>query len=216
MNKFIIASMLCAALAGVSGTAGATTVTITDPGYGPEYVWSYTNPSAGEPQTHILGIYESRNDHSGSDNHPMGTTYVNVTGSSSAPINLVLSSYEPTKWVLTGEGVSSIGQVLVNGYEKSLVEGISAALVTDKTGIGNYVAACAFMWPRDTGGCNTPGLVSGVEAHFGTPITSFTGAYRANHFEMNISAVPEAGVASYLLAGLMCLGSFAIRRSSRQ
>lgn len=208
MKKTIFAALGTMLL---TAAASATTVTIND--VATEWQGIYVNPVATTTQTHILGVYETRSDHHGADYHPMGTAYVHVSGSADSPINLVLSSYEPTNWVLDGEGVSSIGTIMINGFHQSTVTGFSANKIIDKTKPGNYFASSAFAWPNDDGGGNTPGLVAGVEAYFKAPISSFTGAYRSNDISINISSVPEAGTSAYLALGL--LGVAAVSRMKR-
>lgn len=195
--------------------ASATSVVINDVATPSGYMAStYTSPMQAEPQTHVIGVYETYSGHSG-DFHPGGTAYVHVNGSNDTPINLVLSSYEPTTWILDGDGVGSIGNLLINGYYKSTVQGIDSGKIIDKTGIGSYLSACAYKWPGDDQGCDTAGLVQSVEAQFGTPITSFSGTYRATDFSVSISAVPEASTALYLMLGLP-VAAWAIQTNRRR
>ena len=194
-NKCIILmSMLCAATA---ANANNSVVTVNDPATSSGYQASYyVNPDVTSPETHIIGVYETRSDHSGGY-HPTGTAYVHVTGSSEAPVNLVLSSYEPTAWILDGEGLSFIQSVTVNSYYASTAAGIDSSKV-QITKLGNY----GYAWPSSSGGSNTPALVSTVEALYGAPIATFSGAYRATDFSVVLSPVPEPGTASLLLLGL--------------
>jgi hypothetical protein len=194
-NKCIILmSVLCAATA---ANANNSVVTVNDPATSSGYQASYyVNPDVTSPETHIIGVYETRSDHSGGY-HPTGTAYVHVTGSSEAPVNLVLSSYEPTAWILDGEGLSFIQSVTVNSYYASTAAGIDSSKV-QITKLGNY----GYAWPSSSGGSNTPALVSTVEALYGAPIATFSGAYRATDFSVVLSPVPEPGTASLLLLGL--------------
>ena len=194
-NKCILLmSMLCAATA---AHANNSVVTVNDPATSSGYQASYyVNPDATSPETHILGVYETRSDHSGGY-HPTGTAYVHVTGSSNTPVNLVLSSYEPTAWILDGEGLSFIQSVTVNSYYASTATGIDSSKV-QVTKLGSY----GYAWPSSSGGSNTPALVSAVEALYGAPIATFSGAYRATDFSVVLSPVPEPGTASLLLLGL--------------
>ena len=187
-------SVLCAATA---ANANNSVVTVNDPATSSGYQASYyVNPDVTSPETHIIGVYETRSDHSGGY-HPTGTAYVHVTGSSEAPVNLVLSSYEPTAWILDGEGLSFIQSVTVNSYYASTAAGIDSSKV-QITKLGNY----GYAWPSSSGGSNTPALVSTVEALYGAPIATFSGAYRATDFSVVLSPVPEPGTASLLLLGL--------------
>ncbi len=209
MKHHTLAWALAASLA--SSLASATVVTVNDAAYAAS---SYVSPAPTGVETHIIGVYETNSDHSG-NYHPGGTAYVHIVGQSDAPINLVLSSYEPTTWVLDGDGVGNIGQLVLNGYHASTATGIDAGVVLNKTGIGNYFSACARAWPNSEGGCDTPGLVAGLKTIIPTEVTSFSGAYRATDFTVNLSAVPEAGTLSMLLLGLPAVAAIR-RRQHRQ
>ena len=52
-------------------------------------------------EVHVIGNYESNSQHS-FNYHPTGYTdlFLSVTGNSSRPLILVLSSYEPVQWML--------------------------------------------------------------------------------------------------------------------
>ena len=76
------------------------------------------NPAPQSPEIHVIGVYETRSDHSGGF-HPVGFASVEVTGTASVPVSLVLSSYEPTVWELSGAGLSFVETVIVNGYHAS-------------------------------------------------------------------------------------------------
>lgn len=194
-NKCIhLVSMFCAATA---AHANNSVITVNNPptssGYQASY---YVNPNITSPETHIIGVYETRSDHS-IGYHPTGTAYVHVTGSTETPVNLVLSSYEPTAWILDGTGLSFIQSVTINSYSSSTATGIDSSKVQIKN-LGSY----GYAWPTSSGGSDTPGLVSAVESLYGAPIATFTGAYRATEFSVVLSPVPEPSTASLLLLGL--------------
>lgn len=199
MSK-LVPSCLVALMLSVGTTANASTVTINDlsSGYQPSY---FVGAVSSGPQTHVIGVYETRSDHNYYYS-PEGTAYVHVSGFSSVPIHLVLSSYEPTNWVLDGTGLSFIDSIIINGYNKGRVTGFDLEKVIDKTGSGNYISSCAYEWPNSTGGCNTPGLISGVEKHVGAPISSFSGDYRATDFSIVLTPVPEPQTYALMALGL--------------
>jgi hypothetical protein len=173
--------------------ANQSVVTINDPaissGYGASY---YASTASTSPETHIIGVYETRSDHSFA-----GTAYVHVTGSASVPVNLVLSSYEPTHWILDGAGLSFVQSVLVNSYYVSTASGIDSTRVLNQN-LGAY----AYAWPGASGGSNTPALVAAVETQYGSPISTFSGVYRATDFSVALAPVPEPSAAVMLLCGL--------------
>lgn len=185
----------------LSAAAHATSVTVTDLGDYGYPITSHQNPSGPGVETHVIGVYETDGSHSG-NNYPLAYGRVEIKGDLKQPINLVLSSYTPTNWILFGEGLGSIASVLVNGYHTSSVAGIDASKVIDHTGLGRYLSACSYKWPGDDQGCDTASLIAGVESHYGTPVTSFTGVYHARGFAVSASPVPEASSLAYLLLGL--------------
>jgi len=185
MSKFLT-PITAAALLLVAASAQATTITMTDPTEGaagyPSY--SYVNPKpSSKAQVHIIGVYYGKD-----------TAKVHVSGKVTKPITLVLSSYEKTAWVIDGASRARIGTIILNGFNQSTVTGqsIFAKVVTrtgvnTKTGQANFWSACAYQWPLDDQGCDTPSLVKGVQGYTGTPITSFTGDYQSNDFTVNLA-----------------------------
>ncbi|ROR97883.1 putative secreted protein [Sinobacterium caligoides] len=182
---------LATALILSASLSSATTVTINDPAGPPSY---HTNSSSSGPELHIVSVYETRSDHSFGD-HPQGTANVHIVNGGSAPITLVLSSYEPTLWNFSIDSGVVIDQVILNGYHDQEAQGIDSGLIVNKYGVGNYFAACAFTWPSDTQGCNTPGLVSASEDFTGLELTSFSAAYRATDFTVVTSHIPVPAAA---------------------
>lgn len=200
-RKLIVSMFLhCAATAVY---ANNSVITINNPATSSGYQLSYyVNPEITSPEIHVIGVYETRSDHS-FNYHPSGKAYVHVTGMTETPVNLVLSSYEPTDWILDGAGLSFIQSVIVSSYHASSATGIDSSKVQIKD-LGGY----GFAWPSSSGGTNTPALVSAVESLYGTPIATFSGVYRATDFSVFLSPVPEPSRASLLLLGL-ALGIFA-------
>ena len=176
-------------IGGVSDTFSSTTLTgkrnstvtvdtVSQGGYVPYY---YRNSNYTSPEVHLLSVYEASSDHT-----QKGTAVVNVKGSATVPVNLVLSSYEGVNWVLQGSGVPFIKSVVINGMKKSSVSGIDSKYVTDKTGSGNYLYHCGYSLPYNGGGCDTNVLISKVESFFGSPLTSFAGQYQAMQFTVTL------------------------------
>jgi hypothetical protein len=129
----------------------------------------------------VFGIYESRSDHS-YGNHPTGTATVHVRRT--VPHVLVLSSYEPTQWTLDVAPGARIERIILNGYHAQTLSGVPAGVpVVDRSGPG-YLSACAYKWPGDDQGCNTQGLVSGVEGLTSRELTAFAGCYRGTEFTL--------------------------------
>ena len=134
---------------------------------------------AEQTELYIVGQYEPEN----------GRTRVTLIRFG-VPIVLVLSSYESTIWQLEVDERVDLQQVIVNGYEPSVVEGLPDGVpVLDRTGVGNYIEACAYAWPGDDQGCNTQGLVRGVEALTALELTLFRGCYTGADFQI-VNDVP--------------------------
>lgn len=135
---------------------------------------SHVAACADGAELHIFSAYESAGRN--------GFVDVTITRTG-APLVLVFSSYEPATWrVALGDGVI-VQQAILNGYNQQFVEGLPADTpVTDRSGVGNYLSACAYVWPMDDGGCDTPALVMGAENLAGTTLTTFQACYGAQSF----------------------------------
>ncbi|RYY82613.1 MAG: PEP-CTERM sorting domain-containing protein [Chitinophagaceae bacterium] len=170
--------------------AAPTVVTINDPaiseGYYPSY---YTNPTTASSTTHIIAVYETRSDHSGM-NHPVGTAHVHIGDGISSSFNLVLSSYEPTQWIIDGEGASYVRSVLISSYSGSSVSGIDPVKVQE-----TYMGSSPYVW------ANAASFASKVEALIGSPVSTFSGVYRATDFSVS-SPVPEPSTLILMLSSI--------------
>jgi hypothetical protein len=137
---------------------------------------SHVEGCAMGTELHVFSAYESAGRN--------GFVNVELTRTG-APLAIVLSSYEPATWALSlGDGVQ-IETIVLNGYNQQLVQNAPAnANIIDRSGAGNYLAACAYLWPVDDGGCDTPGLVAGAEQVTGLLLTSFQACYGAADFAL--------------------------------
>ncbi len=141
------------------------------------YTWA--DPAPSQPELHIVSVYEANGGHGG----PAGTITVDIDRPGN--VVLVLSSYEPVDWTVVEQPGTTIDEVIFNGYyTQTLVGGASGATVTDYTlaGSGRYITACGYAWPSSTGGCDTPGLVTGVETLTGLDLAGFAGCYHSTGF----------------------------------
>lgn len=209
MNKFLVAILASVPAAAYANNSTVTVDTIESGGYTASY---YNNASYTSPEIHVIGIYEAYTNTS-PRNHATGTAVVNINGSSNVPVDLVLSAYEPTQWVLQGAGVQYINSVLINGYYSGSVSGIDGSHVIDKTGVGQWLWTYAYAWPSATGGSNTEALVSQVESIYGASISTFSGAYGATQFTVTLSPVPEP--TNFALMALGLVSVVGISRSKR-
>jgi len=84
---------------------------------------------ARDAQIEAVGVYEGAGGtHASGKQSQAGTVEITIR-SSSIPIVLVLSSYEPVRWRLTPEPGAKIAAVLVSSYRASEVEGAGSARV---------------------------------------------------------------------------------------
>ena len=123
-----------------------------------------SNSSTGEPELHILGIYE-----------PQGQVTVDVQRSRS--VVLFLSSHERVTWKVEVGPLASVEKVFVSGFDPLstviVPEGIPFERISNPTGSG---------YGNDCGGGNTPKLVETAESASGLTMRSFHGCYRSSGF----------------------------------
>jgi len=131
----------------------------------------YQSDAPERPELHILGVYQS----AGGE--------IAVELDRRGPAVLVLSSYEPVNWVVTTSADACLERVILNGYNDQTVEVPDGVEVDEFTGYG-YLSACAYAWPNDDGGCDTPGLVDGAEAETDLVLTSFGACYESSGFTL--------------------------------
>ncbi len=126
----------------------------------------------------MLGVYETRGDRAPGV-HIEGGAMVRVRRT--APHVLVLSSYEPTFWVVDAVAGHRIERIVMNGHHPQPAAVPPGVEVVDRSGPG-HIAACAYKWPGDRQGCNTAGLALGLHELTSREITAFAGCYRASAF----------------------------------
>lgn len=198
MKSKIAAILAATSVAAYANNSTVTVDTIEGGGYTASY---FNNPAQNTPEIHLIGIYEAYTSTS-PRNHALGTAVIDVVGTSNTTVDLVLSAYEPTQWVLQGDGLQYINSVLINGYYAGSVSGIDSSHVINKTGIGNSLGAYAYAWPSTSGGSNTQALVSKIESFYGAPISTFSGAYGATKFTVTLAPVPEPSSLALFALGL--------------
>ncbi|OJT21604.1 hypothetical protein BO221_27770 [Archangium sp. Cb G35] len=162
--------------------------------------------ACGNPEVHVLGVYEARGDHSGGS-HPTGNAVVHVERT--GPQVLVLSSYEPVNWKVSAVPGANIQYILALGYHAQRVEapqGVEVKVLDYETR-GSY-AGCAYEYPDDDPhrGCETPQLLEEVKRLTGQEVSSFHGCYQATSFTLHGdlsagSSCPAAPGGDYNLSG---------------
>ncbi|HCH63338.1 MAG: hypothetical protein CL927_12425 [Deltaproteobacteria bacterium] len=143
--------------------------------------YSWSAYAHGQPELHIVSVYESNGGHGGRP----GSITVNIDRPGN--VVLVLSSYEPVEWTVNERSGTTIDEVILNGYyDQRLVAGATGATVSTHTyyGTGSFIVACSYEWPSSTGGCDTVGLVSGAESMTGLRLSSYAGCYHGREFSV--------------------------------
>jgi len=131
---------------------------------------------SGSPEVYVLSVYESQR------NGAHGEATVHVTRS--AGLVLVLSSYEPTHWTVSGDENAHIEQVILSGYHpQSATVDAGVEVIIDRSGAQSGVVALSLCgYGDDSGGCDTRSLIAGAEQLSGQPVTELVGCYRASTF----------------------------------
>ena len=134
---------------------------------------SFVGECAIDTELHVVGQYTAAENQIGD---------VQVTRLAH-PMVIVLSSYDSTQWRVRLDPGVRVNQIILNGYEPSnLVDPPVGVEVVNRTGVGQYFSACAYTWPADDQGCDTPALVQGAEQATGLQLTTFQGCYSGAGF----------------------------------
>lgn len=128
---------------------------------------------ARNAQIEGVGVYQGKTANRAFSGHPMGSVDVHIR-SSTKPIVLVLSSYEPVNWRLTSAPGAKLAAVLVSGYYTSNVVGAGAARV--------IVVGSAFSYKQVGSDYNR--LNSEVVQYTGKGMDIFQGQYEGGKFSV--------------------------------
>lgn len=127
-----------------------------------------------DAQVEGIGVYEGRGaKHGGGAMRQSGVVEVRVRRSSRS-IALVLSSYEPVRWMITTEPGAKLSAVLVSGYHESTVAGAGAARV--------YQIGQGHAYSQQSNGYAE--LQRAVERWAGKQISIFQGRYEGASFSV--------------------------------
>ncbi|HET7525735.1 MAG TPA: hypothetical protein VFK10_07315 [Burkholderiaceae bacterium] len=126
-----------------------------------------------EAQVEGVGVYQGAGViRAAGQARPAGVVEVRVRRSP-RPIALVLSSYEPVRWVIVTESGARLAAVLVTGYHSSNVVGAGSARV-DQSGRSCYA------YEKNSRGYNE--LQQTVLSWAGKPMGYFQGRYEGSSF----------------------------------
>ena len=192
--------ILLFALLTFSISSNAASISINDSAYGT--VYSFESNIDQSSQLLIIGLYETRSD-SSFNYHPQGVANVNINYGGNKPITLVVSSYEPKLWNFNVENNVNVSQIILNGYYGQESAGIDGSLIDNRSGTGNYLAACGYSLPYNGGGCDTNYFIDQVENYTGLSLNAFAGAYRATDITITTSTVPIPSALWLFLTGII-------------
>ncbi|CAI8043500.1 Sushi, von Willebrand factor type A, EGF and pentraxin domain-containing protein 1 [Geodia barretti] len=137
-------------------------------------------------EVHVIGNYESSNGRHGFfTDRVAGDTdvIVSVSGESPRPLIIVLTSYEPVRWRLSVTSGVIIDRVILSGYYASTVTSSPSNAIRQTETLrdpDNH-----YGYGTDLGSGGTAELLLYLQQRFG-PVTSFSGSYRADRWELNI------------------------------
>jgi len=107
--------------------------------------------------------------------------YISAGSNSDGSLTLVLTSYEPVLWKITGPGRNQIGQVYASGYYKQEVTGLPGVAVTKTS---HEEGDRDFYYSYENTGSNFEKLHSFVQSKFNTKFTQYYGRYSTAKFEV--------------------------------
>lgn len=197
MSRTIFAVVFVSSLWASCGFSAIVSVDHLVPGIDPNdsIVTSYYAPESESLELHIIGVYEAQLQHA--QDHMPGDATIHVRHDGflpMKPIVLLLSSYEPVRWIMDIESDANIQQILLNGYHDQVVLNAGDIPIRNRSPIPNWLGYIAYQWPGTapgTGSPNTGRLIEAAERIARVPLTSFTGVYRADEFTLLGTPVPE-------------------------
>ncbi|CAH1266488.1 Hypp3395 [Branchiostoma lanceolatum] len=166
-------------------------------------------------EVHVLGVYEGVGPSRGFQQDPIEAAEIKVyitAGRVSKHVILVLSSYEAVHWVITlpkGMAVPSIiliahyidqSDVTVRisrgrafGFGPVIYDTAYAIVTRWSDRLIQGIPACAYG--NDDGGCDTVKMLTFIGGSFMGPVSSFTGTYRTERWNLRIgnmsTAIPD-------------------------
>jgi hypothetical protein len=140
-------------------------------------VSSYMAEKVGNPEVHLISVSQLITTFL-DDYSSRAEGHVYVLRKSGNPMVLVLSATEPATWVIHNEAGADIQKIILNGRSAHEIRGADGISVIDRSGDNFIVYNEVYDWNTDS----AKNLAQGVEDIVGTPITSFTGCYRASQF----------------------------------
>jgi len=145
---------------------------------------SHVGSLTGNKELHLIAAYEAT---SPQDNgNPSKNTIEVKIQRKNKPIILALSAYAPINWNVTIEPGAVIEKIIIDGYEKQTISGVSGIPIeehsykgTEKSlSEGNFM----YQWDSTTDSSNSSSIVTKLEQISQTSLSSFQGCYRGTSF----------------------------------
>jgi hypothetical protein len=137
---------------------------------------NYTTPQPGDPELHVIGVYEG-------DQHVDGVVDVRVP-TRKRPVVLALTAYQPTIWRI--DSTAKLAAVYLYGYEPQRLEGVPNHVPVKVVTKPDFV--CTYGWEpnQNTGGCYYQKMITTVRKTTGLVESSFQGCYAGREFEIPV------------------------------
>lgn len=146
-------------------------------------LWSVAAPNeVAAQEVHVVTVYEG--DYLGKlrrrGEHPEGQVNVRirVTGK---PVVLVLSAYEPVKWVLSLDSGVRLQRVIASGYYKQIVVGAGSARITTEDLISLQRETLVFP-PYADSASDVSAMAASIKKVTGSAPVTFQREYQGKEF----------------------------------
>ena len=142
-----------------------------------EDFWSYDGQAA-----YVVGVYEGSypdgDTHSG-NHHPQGEVelVMNTQAGQFKETMLVLTSYEPVHWKLSGDATDYVTHVFLSGYYDQEISGIPDDAVVKHMSYESGDSPYFYFYNKDSSRADT--LVDFIEDKLGINVYPYYGSYRA-------------------------------------
>lgn len=132
----------------------------------------HVEPVIGQPELHVIGVYEASGDHSIS---APASVHVDRPGE----VYLAVLSYEQVTWTVTAGADTSITQVNIGGHEASSASAPMGTTIVNQSSGGGLTYAYEWTDP------DTAGIIASLEAQTGASLASFAGCYQGSDFTID-------------------------------
>jgi hypothetical protein len=145
--------------------------------------------ACADTELHVFGSYESRStaaDPTTPWPPPVLQQDTRVRIDRPGRHKLVLSAYNPTRWLVDAAADAAIVEIVVVGYHAQQVElgpGVVAKIEIQSHEQGGETI-CGYSWPYNGGGCDTQELLDFAARVGKQPVDSFHGCYQVDSWTL--------------------------------